>query len=676
MNLQERRIRSRQLSPRRQTPQMTIHPLVTYIGQTVIPSVIEIAPPAVELKKTQLLIPLNDDCWDCPPLGSDPPRNTRGTRRAPPLDFGPQTIGDRTFHILYHALRRARSSVENADILDSLFPGQNQAVEDMTMHPISANLNNQPPDEQYASYDEDQNIFLNEFPSTINDLHDVFHISNELINSDEHLNMCVEEHSIKSSSSTPILSSNESTVTTILTADVVSKRRDARPRLSVQLPNRPLQPSIEFLLDTTAHSLDIPFDGLPWIKIRTAGGSSSATGPINVKIHLNGGNEMVLPFVIMHTTPNLLGWPAIKQFRLLDGVYVNRVLFTQPSPPRFPAPINDLLSRCAPTIPMRKTTWKVPTLGNYKLPQEPIQQQPRHLSTSKLSFLNSFIQKMIKSEVISDGRPADFLSPLHLVAKMSKSHTIVPNEFRCTVDMKMVNALFDRLPCGIPSAPLTAQSIAAYKFKIVVDLKDAFFHLECPADLQFLFGICSQIGVHGCRRLIQGFLNSPTLMQHCIMSTVDEPILQIHLRDKIDAVVLSFLDDIGGGTNEGCPFQLLHRILSACVRANFTVSPSNIQIGNGVTHLGKLLTSRCEIAIAAHHRECIKNLIPPTTAEDARRCVAFFNFFREFCPRFAEKTTEMRKLAHSKEHDPASILKEFKSLQSVLLDALPLRPVH
>lgn len=159
------------------------------------------------------------------------------------------------------------------------------------------------------------------------------------------------------------------------------------------------------------------------------------------------------------------------------------------------------------------------------------------------------------------------------------------------------------------------------------------------------------------------------------MSTVDEPILQIHLKEKIDAVVLSFLDDIGGRTNESCPFQLLHRILTACVRANFTVPPSNIQMGSEVTHLGKLLTSRCEIAVAGHHRECIKNLIPPSTAEDARRCVAFFNFFREFCPRFAEKTTEMRKLAHSKEHNPMIISKEFKSLQTVLLNALPLRPV-
>lgn len=102
---------------------------------------------------------------------------------------------------------------------------------------------------------------------------------------------------------------------------------------------------------------------------------------------------------------------------------------------------------------------------------------------------------------------------------------MIENEFRCTVDLPDVNACFDRLPCRIPSAPLTASSIASYKYEIVVDLKDAFFHLATPKHLQYVSGVVSTLGVHRFLPLIQGFINSPTMVQFGIMTLVDEPIL-------------------------------------------------------------------------------------------------------------------------------------------------------
>lgn len=62
-----------------------------------------------------------------------------------------------------------------------------------------------------------------------------------------------------------------------------------------------------------------------------------------------------------------------------------------------------------------------------------------------------------------------------------------------SVDMTQVNALFQRLPCRIPSAPATASSLAFFKFEVLVDLKDAFFHIACPNELKFLFRVCSQL---------------------------------------------------------------------------------------------------------------------------------------------------------------------------------------
>lgn len=51
-------------------------------------------------------------------------------------------------------------------------------------------------------------------------------------------------------------------------------------------------------------------------------------------------------------------------------------------------------------------------------------------------------------------------------------------------------------------------------------------------------------------------------MQDVTTTTVDYP-LQL-MREDIDATVLSFLDDIAGGTNEEEPFSMLARILKRC----------------------------------------------------------------------------------------------------------------
>lgn len=68
--------------------------------------------------------------------------------------------------------------------------------------------------------------------------------------------------------------------------------------------------------------LKISVDNLPWLPVRNAGGSTFATGPVKIKIKPSK-RGYVLPFVIVKHAPNLIGWPAIKKYRLHDEIYVN-----------------------------------------------------------------------------------------------------------------------------------------------------------------------------------------------------------------------------------------------------------------------------------------------------------------------------------------------------------------
>lgn len=394
-----------------------------------------------------------------------------------------------------------------------------------------------------------------------------------------------------------------------------------------------------------------------------------AFGNLNVAVEINN-SIFIISFCILPSCPNIIGWPTIYKHHLLEGLY----FLDQPPPPRFPASINDLLDQCCPTTPMRKANFTISTIGEHSPPPAPIQERPRDLSKSKLLFLENFVSNMTAAEVLTKGELGDFLSPLHLVQKLDKDHRPIEGKFRCTVDLTRVNSTFKRLPCPIPSAPATASSLSTFKNKIVVDLKDGFFHIHCPPEFQKFFGVISKVGIHRFVRMSQGFINSPTIFQVMMMEKIDFPATRIILDSKLDAEVLSFLDDIGAGTNDSCPYDLLAMILRLCVEANLTVLPENIQIGPEVIHLGKLLTARCEIHIASRHRQAIKSLNFPSSPDMARRSLAFLNYFRDFIPHFAATSSQLRLLASNKPFSIEAAKKDFIEMKTLLLNSLPLRP--
>lgn len=451
----------------------------------------------------------------------------------------------------------------------------------------------------------------------------------------------------------------------------------SRPTKTLFLPNRGV--NIDFLLDTgsdvnilnleTASALNIPTSSSPSASFKVAGGLVQAFGNVRVAVVIND-RSFILSFCILPKCPNIIGWQTIYKHQLLEGLY----FLDQPQPPRFPAPINDLLHQCRPTVPMREAKFVVSTIGEHSPPPTPIQERPRDLSNSKLLFLEKFVSNMTAAEVLAKGELGDFLSPLHLVQKLDKNHRPLEGKFRCTVDLTRVNSTFKRLPCPIPSAPATASSLSTFKNKIVVDLKDGFFHIRIPPEFQKFFGVISKMGIHRFARMSQGFINSPTIFQMMMLEKVDFPATRIILDSKLDAEVLSFLDDIGAGTNDSCPYDLLAIILKLCIEANLTVLPENIQIGPEVIHLGKLLTARCEIHIANRHREAINSLAFPSSPDIARRSLAFLNYFRDFIPHFAASSSQLRLLASNKPFSPEAAKRDFINMKDLLLSSLPLRP--
>lgn len=72
----------------------------------------------------------------------------------------------------------------------------------------------------------------------------------------------------------------------------------------------------------------------------------------------------------------------------------------------------------------------------------------------------------------------------------------------------------------------------------------------------------------------------------------------------------------------------LCRILRQYVEAILTVVPSNVQIGESMTHLQKLLNSRSVVEIAHRHRDVIKSLPFPTSPDGSLRFSSTSEYFK------------------------------------------------
>lgn len=350
------------------------------------------------------------------------------------------TLLDHESNLLYSALRNARSSIANADIVDylNLFDNFRRplAAANLLEQQDEAAEQNEYLHDAYAAYQLDSVLCINE--------------SVDNSPSDIDLDGCKEE------AGRPRHVVNNKCDYSINSISTISAEPQSRPHMLISLPDHSQQPRFNFLLDSgsdlnvlsdvSSAKLNVQLDRLSEIPIKNAGGMARALGPVLIIFETPTRGRIALPFVIMKNTPNIIGWKAIKEFRLLDKLYAIAPL-NQPPPPHFPAAINELLQQCKPTIPMRVANFRSESLGTFVKPASPIQQQPRRISSAKFSFLHNFVEKMMAAEVISIGRQSDYLCPLHLVAKVEKNHNQLPGQFRCTVDMVQINSLFNpRLP--------------------------------------------------------------------------------------------------------------------------------------------------------------------------------------------------------------------------------------
>lgn len=147
----------------------------------------------------------------------------------------------------------------------------------------------------------------------------------------------------------------------------------------------------------------------------------------------------------------------------------------QPSVPQFPVGILTLLQKTARVVPHRRANSVLSTVGKLKPDAQPVQTHARVMNEERLLFIKQWLEGKINEEIVKPAFVDAWLSPIHLVAKLDKSHNRIPGKYRITLDCSQMNSQFEQYPCAIPSLPLTAARLAQYDVKAVIDISDGFF---------------------------------------------------------------------------------------------------------------------------------------------------------------------------------------------------------
>lgn len=85
--------------------------------------------------------------------------------------------------------------------------------------------------------------------------------------------------------------------------------------------------------------------------------------------------------------------------------------------------------------------------------------------------------------------------------------------------------------------------------------------------------------------------------------------------------------------------------------------------------IGRLI-SYGVVGIAQRHLDAIKALQVPKDGQQAKRLLAFLNYFRDYCPRFSERTFSLGLTGCNKYVDEQDLIEEVEDMKTLLAQNL------
>ena len=266
---------------------------------------------------------------------------------------------------------------------------------------------------------------------------------------------------------------------------------------------------------------------------------------------------------------------------------------------------------------------KTPTyIKNYRTPH------------SQIDKIDEEIKKLIDEKIVEPST-SEYNSPLLLVPKKSLPGS-KDKRWRLVIDYRQVNKklIADKFP--LPRIDDILDQLGRAKYFSCLDLMSGFHQIELDKDSRDITSFSSNKGSYRFTRLPYGLKIAPNSFQR---------MMSLAFAGLNPSQAFLYMDDLVViGCSEKHMLKNLRDVFELCRKHNLKLHPDKCSFFmHEVTYLGHKCTSKGILPDDSKY-SAIKNYPTPTNAEEAKRFVAFCNYYRRFIKNFANYARHITRL--------------------------------
>lgn len=242
---------------------------------------------------------------------------------------------------------------------------------------------------------------------------------------------------------------------------------------------------------------------------------------------------------------------------------------------------------------------------------------------SQQQIIQDEVQKLLDEDIIEPS-VSPYNSPILLVPKKADDAS---KKWRLVVDFRQLNkkVLADKFP--LPRIDTILDQLGRAKYFSTLDLMAGFHQIPLDQDSRKYTAFSTSSGHFNFKRLPFGLNVSPNSFQR---------MMNIAMAGLTLECAFIYIDDI---VITGCStthhFENLRKVFERLRHYNLKLNASKCKFfRTEVTYLGHKITDRGILPDDSKF-EALTKFPTPTNADEARRSVAFCNYYRKFVPNFA-----------------------------------------
>lgn len=266
---------------------------------------------------------------------------------------------------------------------------------------------------------------------------------------------------------------------------------------------------------------------------------------------------------------------------------------------------------------------------------EPVYMKNYRIPHSHKEEVNAQVDKLIKDDIVEPS-VSEYNSPILLVPKKSLPGT-TQKRWRLVVDYRGINKklIADKFP--LPRIDDILDQLGRAKYFSCLDLVSGFHQIELEEDSRDITSFSTEKGSFRFKRLPYGIKIAPNSFQR---------MMSLAFSGLSPAQAFLYMDDLVViGCSEEHMLKNLRDVFGMCRKYSLKLHPDKCSFFcREVTFLGHKCTDKGILPDDSKF-SIIKNYPTPKNGDEAKRFVAFCNYYRRFIPNFAESSRHITRLS-------------------------------